>query len=37
MIKFDESEKSDCLVSYFGLSGFDSFRIKLRKELNSKM
>jgi hypothetical protein len=35
--KFGRSEKIDYPVYYSGLSGFDSFRVKLRKELNSNM
>jgi hypothetical protein len=34
MTKFDKSEK---IVPYSGLPGFDSFRAKSRKELNSKI
>jgi hypothetical protein len=37
MTKFGKFEKPNYPVSYFGLSGFSSFRAKPRKELNSKI
>jgi hypothetical protein len=37
MIKFGKLKKSDHLVPYFELSGFDNFRAKPRKELNLKI
>jgi hypothetical protein len=36
MTKFVSMEKQDCLVSYFGSFGFDSFLVKPRKEIKSK-